>query len=109
YVWGIHEFGPEDYRVLCRPYLEPQSARALDYAKIHRFAPHLNGHQIRGACEWLASNRPRSDEPLDTEQFIEYLRSRQMTSNVDLGEVQAVDLADLKGVDDVIRSLEANI
>jgi ATP-dependent 26S proteasome regulatory subunit len=30
-------------------------------------------------------------------------------SNVDLGEVQTVSLADLKGVDDVIRALEANV
>ena len=33
----------------------------------------------------------------------------QLTSNVELGEVTEVDLHDLKGVDDVIRSLEANI
>jgi transitional endoplasmic reticulum ATPase len=32
-----------------------------------------------------------------------------MASNVDLQEVQPVDLRDLKGVDDVIQSLEANI
>src|ERR671939_194902 len=32
-----------------------------------------------------------------------------MASNVDLGEVEAVDLHDLQGIDDVIESLEANI
>jgi hypothetical protein len=32
-----------------------------------------------------------------------------MTSNVDLAEVQAVDLRSLKGLDDVIESLEANV
>src|SRR5436309_10324996 len=32
-----------------------------------------------------------------------------MTSNVDLNEVQAVDLRSLKGLDDVIASLEANV
>ncbi|MFY0064885.1 AAA family ATPase, partial [Acinetobacter baumannii] len=32
-----------------------------------------------------------------------------MTSNVDLGEVEAVDLKSLKGIDDVIEALEANI
>src|SRR5262249_4740679 len=64
----------------------------------------LNGHQLKGACEWL-----REEEVLDTERFIDYLRSQRMVSNVDLGEVQEVDLRDLKGVDDVIQSLEANI
>ncbi|HEV2947266.1 MAG TPA: ATP-binding protein [Gemmataceae bacterium] len=37
------------------------------------------------------------------------MRSQRLSSNVDLGEVQTVELHDLRGVDDVIRSLEANI
>jgi SpoVK/Ycf46/Vps4 family AAA+-type ATPase len=41
--------------------------------------------------------------------FIDYLRSQKLASNVDLEEVQAVDLRDLKGVDDVLRHLETNI
>ncbi len=41
--------------------------------------------------------------------FIDYLRSQKPASNVDLEEVPAVDLRDLKGVDDVLRSLEINI
>jgi len=41
--------------------------------------------------------------------FIEYLRSQRLASNVDLGEVQTVNLKDLKGVDDVLRNLEINI
>src|SRR5205807_9012232 len=46
---------------------------------------------------------------LDTDRFIDYLRSQWLVSNVNLGEVQAVDLNDLQGVDAVLRSLEANI
>ncbi len=38
-----------------------------------------------------------------------YLRSQQLASNVHLGEVAEVDLRTLKGVDDVLRGLEANI
>jgi len=37
------------------------------------------------------------------------LKSQQLSSNVDLGEVQPADLSSLKGVDDVLRSLEANL
>jgi ATP-dependent 26S proteasome regulatory subunit len=40
---------------------------------------------------------------------VEHLRSRQLVSNVHLEEVQRVDLRDLKGVDDVLRALEANV
>ncbi len=76
----------------------------LDFEKVFRFAPKLNAHQLKSACQWLA-NHPN----LTTDLFIEYLRSQRLASNVDLGEVQAVDLKDLKGVDDVLRSLEINI
>jgi transitional endoplasmic reticulum ATPase len=102
YGFGIGDFAADDYEFLCRAYL-PAAGR-LDYAKIHRFAPGLNAHQLKGACRWL-----EEDAELSTERFIDYLRSQEMASNIDLGEVQRVDLADLKGCDDVIRSLEANI
>jgi SpoVK/Ycf46/Vps4 family AAA+-type ATPase len=59
---------------------------------------------LQTACAWL-----RQFDGLDTEQFIDYLRSQHLVSNVDLHEVQAVKLTDLKGVDDVIAALEVNI
>ena len=72
--------------------------------KIFRFAPKLNAHQLKAASQWLVKY-----QDLTTDLFIEYLRSQRLASNVDLGEVQEVDLKDLKGVDDVLRSLEINI
>jgi len=101
---SIGEFKAADYEFLCRQYLAPAAADRLDYDKIHRFAPKLNAHQLKGACRWFGQG-----QELDTTIFIDYLRSRHMASNVDLGEVQPVDLRDLKGVDDVIQSLEANL
>lgn len=100
----IEDFEAEDYQALCRSFTDAEFVATLDFAKIYRFAPNLNGHQLRAACLWL-----RHQGKVDTESFIEYLRSMHMTSNVDLGEVQAVDLYSLKGVDDVIEALEANI
>ncbi len=100
----IREFAAEDYEFLCRCYLGAHRAAQLDYRRIHRFARELNAHQLKAACQ---SHRDRDD--LDTERFIDYLRSNRLFSNVDLGEVQSVELHDLQGVDDVIRSLEANI
>ena len=101
--YRIDNFGPEDYQHLCRWYLN-QEVVDVDFAKVHRFAPKLNAHQLRLACAWC-----QQFEQLDTDTFIEYLRSQQLASNVALGEVAEVDLQELKGVDDVIRSLEANI
>jgi ATP-dependent 26S proteasome regulatory subunit len=100
----IRDFDAEDYEYLCRCYLTDGQADRLDYRRIHRFARELNAHQLKAACQ---SHRDRDD--LDTDRFIDYLRSNRLFSNVDLGEVQVVELRDLQGVDDVIRSLEANI
>lgn len=100
----IREFDAGDYEALCRSYLGAGRAGRLDYRRIYRFARELNAHQIKAVCQ---SHGDR--EEIGTEQFIDYLRSNRLFSNVDLGEVQAVELRDLHGVDDVIRSLEANI
>lgn len=95
--------GTEDYQHLCR-YRLGERAAAIDFDQIYRFAPHLNGHQLRNTCAWF------QDHPqIDTEQFLNYLRTHELTSNVELGEVADVELTSLRGVDEVIRSLEANI
>jgi AAA+ superfamily predicted ATPase len=102
--FSIHSFKPDDYRFLCQAFLGDTLADPLDYAKIHRFAPRLNAHLLRTVCPQL---RQRTE--LGTLEFIEFLRTYGLTSNVDLEEVQQVDLRDLQGIDDVIRSLETNI
>jgi len=104
FQFWIREFAVPDYEFLIRAYLPAAQADRLKVEKIHRFAPGLSAHQIRNACLWLAA-----DEALDTERFIEYLRSQGMTSNVDLSEVRPVQLHDLQGIDDLITSLETHI
>jgi transitional endoplasmic reticulum ATPase len=103
YSFGIDRFKVEDYAALMRGWLGTKAAQ-LDGNKIFRFAPKLNAHQLKAACKWLAGHAS-----LTTDVFIDYLRSQRLTSNVDLEEVQAIDLHDLKGVDDVLRQLEINI
>jgi len=103
YSFGIDKFKVEDYAALAGGWLGKKAAK-LDFEKIFRFAPKLNAHQLKAACHWLAEH-----PSLETEAFIDYLRSQRLASNVDLEEVQAVDLRDLKGVEDVLRSLEINI
>lgn len=100
----IPDYEMADYRFLCQAYFEREVAKNLDYDRIFRFAPKLHAHQLKSACLRL-----RDEPEVTTDSFIEYLHSQRMSSNVDLGEVRAVDLHDLKGIDDVIRDLEANI
>jgi transitional endoplasmic reticulum ATPase len=103
-VFALHDFTPADYDFLCRHYLGDDRCEPLDFTRIHRFAPALDAHQLRSICTWL-----RQKDVLDTEGFIDYLRSQHLTSNVDLDEVQNVTLADLHGVAEVVESLEANV
>jgi hypothetical protein len=99
HVWTMAAFGPEDYEHICR-----NDLGTLDYARVHRFAPSLNGHQLHKACCWL-----RGRSALNTDGLIDYLKSQNLASNVEIEEVPAVDWNDLKGVDDVIQALEAKI
>jgi hypothetical protein len=102
---SIGDFTPADYAVVTRAYLDEATAGRLDFDKIHRFARRLNAAQLRSSCERLSS----LGERIDTERFIDYLRAHHLAANVDLGEVQAVELRDLKGLDDLLDTLEANV
>jgi len=101
---SIRRYSEQDYAALLKILLGSEQAARLDINKVYRFAPKLNAHQIRAACDWL-----RPSGPFTTERFIEYLHSQRLASNVDLGEVQEVDIHDLQGVEDVVRSLEIHI
>jgi len=100
----LDEFQPDDFRALARPHLAGDIVAGLDFKQIHRTAPGLNAHQLSRACLRLAGHKR-----LTTEGFIADLNRHHLTSNVELGEVQAVELRDLKGMDDVIAALEAKI
>jgi transitional endoplasmic reticulum ATPase len=105
----IGDFTPDDYRTICSSYLPSDQIKALDFAKIHRYARRMSASQLRRASE---SVRPQLESAVDgtsTDVFIDYLRSAQLVSNVDLREVQTVALEDLKGLDTVLRALEANV
>jgi SpoVK/Ycf46/Vps4 family AAA+-type ATPase len=104
YVATIPPFVPDDYAFFCRAYLGPAQAERLDYRKIYRFARNLAAYDLKTIGILL-----RSEPDLTTDRYVEALRSFGLTSNVHLGEVQQVTLADLKGVEDVITSLEANV
>jgi transitional endoplasmic reticulum ATPase len=100
-VWEIGDFTPEDYACILR---ELAPTATPDAGRVHRFAPALSGHQLRNAGVWLARNPAAT-----TDDFTAYLREHNLSSNVEVKQVAAVDWKDLKGVDDVIRALEAKI
>ncbi len=104
HTFKIADLSVDDFAAIARGLLPAAMAESLDYAQIHRFAPKLTAQQLKNACQWLARK-----ERVDTARFINYLRSRHLVSNVELAEVQKVDWKDLKGVDGVVRELEAKV
>ena len=103
-IVSLEAFTERDYEAICASYLAATPTPRIDCGKIHRFAPKLTARQLRHTCVAL-----RDDGGLDTERFVEYLREHHMASNVDIAEVQAVELTDLKGVDDLLEALDANV
>jgi len=100
----IKDFTPLDYESILRAHLGKEVADRFDCEQIHRFAPMLTAWQLRNACAAL-----EHVAELGTDSFIDYLSERNIVSNVEIAEVQAVDWKDLKGMDDVVAALEAKI
>ena len=105
----IGDFTPDDYRTICSSYLPSDRIASLDFAKIHRYARRMSASQLRRASGSVRPLLAAAQDGAATDVFIDYLRSAQLVSNVDLREVQSVSLQDLKGVDNVLRALEANV
>jgi AAA+ superfamily predicted ATPase len=101
---GYDHLTAEDYAFLVGRFAGTKRSAAVDFKKVHRYAPKLNAYQLRGVCHDL-----REDKVLETEKFIQWLRERRMTSNVQLGEVQAVALSSLRGLEPLIAEMEAKI
>ena len=104
-VGVIGDFTVEDFAHICGAYLPTEMHARLDFARIHRFASKVNAYQLRRTAESLAGG----GASVDTERFITHLGEHHLASNVRLGEVQDVDLADLRGMDDMLQALEAGI
>jgi len=104
HTWVIDDLQAADYEVIWSAYLDPAVQRRMNFAEIHQFAPSLNAHQLRKAAEWL------SHEPgADAARALHYLSEHNLESNVEIGEVEPVDLGQLKGIDDLIRELEVKV
>jgi shikimate kinase len=104
YAAAIPYFGPEDYEFFSRVYLGEEQTSRIDFRKVYRFARYLGGYDLKNVVTLL-----RNEKALDSDVYIESLRSFGLTSNVNLGEVQQITLSDLKGIDDVVESLETNV
>jgi SpoVK/Ycf46/Vps4 family AAA+-type ATPase len=101
----IADLAVEDFAHIVTAWVGAERAALLDFAKIHRFAPKLNARQLRRTSETLIAG----DATLDTERFLQHVADYHLSSNVRLGEVQDVDLSDLRGLEDVLEALEANV
>ncbi|HRW49019.1 MAG: AAA family ATPase [Caldilinea sp.] len=100
----IPPFTAGDYEYFGYRFLPVHLASAIDFNHVFRFARQLDVHQMR-----TISSVVRHQERITTDEYIDILRTHHLVSNVNLEEVQTVSLDDLRGLDDLIDSLKANI
>lgn len=100
----VEKLCADDYAHICRAALGRERLGRVQFERVHRFAPNLNGHHLRDACAWF-----HDQEAINTDAVIGYFRAKRLLSNVALDEVAEVDLNSLRGIDDVIEALETNV
>ncbi len=103
-VCSIEDFGKEDYASIGRGVLGSKKLCDMNVSRVFRYAPSLSAYQLKNAFGWLSNGGA-----LQADRMIEYLREHNMASNVDIEEVRPVSWKDLRGMDDLIRTLEAKI
>lgn len=101
---NLQAFGIEDYAELARHYLTQAQSKSLDFNRIFRYASKLQGHQLRIACELVAS-----DPELTTEKFLSCLDEHILESNTRISEVAKISFSDLKGAESIVEELQINI
>jgi ATP-dependent 26S proteasome regulatory subunit len=104
-VGAIADFTAADFAHVCAAWLPVSTHERLDFRRIHRYASKVNAHQLRRTCEALA----QIGDNVDTDRFVAHLGEHHLASNVRLAEVQDVDLRHLRGMDEMLQSLEAGI
>ena len=106
--WGqtveLRSFCEADYRFLLRKFLGA-AASQMDIHQIFKFAPNLDGHDLRKACEHMKVLSARTT----TGQLIEYLREEGLQSNVELDEVENLGPTDIQGLDGALEQLEKRV
>lgn len=100
----IERFGADDLLLLFAQYLPYDRVRGLDADKILRFAPKINGHQVRLVCARLASERA-----VTADAVIDVLRQSRIASAQSPARVPAVDFRALKGAEAIAEGLETHL
>jgi transitional endoplasmic reticulum ATPase len=100
----VSELTAMDYRDVCSAYLPAETLMRMDFQRVHRLARSVSARMLRQTCEAL-----RDVADLEADGLVDYLRTHFLVSNVDLGEVQAVELRELRGLEELVETLEANI
>lgn len=77
----------------------------VDYKSVHAYSANLTVNQIRKASKLIEVE----EKSFSAQQLIEELEKHAIVSNVDRKDVEKVKLADLKGLDEVIKQLEIDV
>ena len=94
----------EDYAQIVRNCMEGSSCDNIDFEKLHQFAAHLNGYQIKNLGERLSS----CDSPT-TDQAIAITTHHYVRANTRTAEVEALTFDTLPGAEELVEKLEKHV
>ncbi len=103
-VVNLAALGMEDYAAIGTAVAGAERVVEVEFAKVHRFAGHLNGYQLKLAFAMLAELRA-----ITTDDVIASLKDYVMVSNIRVAEVEDVSFDRLPGHEHIVEALKTNI
>ena len=97
-------FTAVDYAVIAENILGSSRAAGIDFQQVYRYAPILNGHQLRAVCKLI-----EADPAPTTSAFIDQLERHILTSNTRLSEVESLRFDSLPGAEHIAAQLETHV
>ncbi len=95
-----------DYRHIFIENFDEAKVAAIDFEKVYGYSRKLSGYFLTMVCDLL---KVRGLETPATQDVINVLKEQLLKSNVDVREVEAVDLSQLVGVEEIVEKLERTI
>ncbi|BBM85987.1 ATP-binding protein [Candidatus Uabimicrobium amorphum] len=97
----LEDFQVEDYQFFGEVFFKKHT---LDMSKVYQFVPRLNVYQMK-----MAGQAFHSQEDVHNDDVIDYLLEHHNVNNVFIENVEKVHLEEIKGLDDVLQTLETHV
>jgi transitional endoplasmic reticulum ATPase len=100
----LPRFGSGDYQHIVRSVVGAEMAAAIDFSHVLRFAPLMNGHELKVAAG-VAARRGA----VDTYDFLNIVSDFVITANTRTQEVEEISFEMMPGMEQVADALETHV